>query len=102
MSSVVEDQSVAAARRLSHGEQLARSARRYPDRVAVRCEPAAITYAELDQRVTQAANALSALGVGTGDRVGMLLPNSIEFVEVFYACARMGAIAVPINFRLAG
>ena len=56
MSSVVEDQSVAAARRLSHGEQLARSARRYPDRVAVRCGPAAITYAELDQRVTHAAN----------------------------------------------
>ncbi|MEV0057651.1 long-chain-fatty-acid--CoA ligase [Saccharopolyspora shandongensis] len=100
MSSVVEDESLAAARRLSHGEQLARSARRHPERTAVRCGAATITYAGLDKRVTRAANALARLGVERGDRVGILMHNGIEFVEVFYACARLGTIAVPINFRL--
>ena len=87
-------------RRISHGEQLARTARRYPDRKALHIGSGRRTYAELDRRVTLLTDALRRLGVRPGDRVAMLLRNRVEFVETLYACARLGAIAVPVNFRL--
>ena len=46
------------------------------------------------------AGALAARGVRSGDRVAMLLHNGLEFPETLLACLRLGAIAVPINFRL--
>ena len=51
-----------------------------------------VTYAELQDRVSQAANALSALGVGPGDRVVVYLPVLVETVVVALACARIGAV----------
>jgi fatty-acyl-CoA synthase len=61
-----------------------------------------ITYADLDRRTNQVAAALIALGVRKGDRVAVLLVNSAEFIEVLLGCAKIGAITVPINVRLAG
>ena len=58
------------------------------------------TYRELDRRANRVANALAADGVGTGDRVGILLVNGIEFVETFFAIAKLGAVVVPLNWRL--
>ncbi len=60
-----------------------------------------VTYAELDARCERVARALQRLGTGTGDRIGVLLPNSIEWLEYFFAAARIGAIVVPLNWRLA-
>jgi fatty-acyl-CoA synthase len=59
------------------------------------------TYADADRRTNQLASALAGLGVRKGDRVAVLMLNSVEFLESMLACAKLGAILVPINFRLA-
>ena len=61
-----------------------------------------VTYADLDRRTDRLADALAGAGVRHGDRVAVLLLNSIEFIELLLASARLGAILVPINIRLAG
>jgi O-succinylbenzoate-CoA ligase len=59
-----------------------------------------LTYPELNARCNRTANALSALGIGKGDRVALLMMNSPEFIESFFAIAKLGAVIVPINWRL--
>ena len=59
------------------------------------------TYAQLDERVTRLARALRALGVARGDRVATCCVNCSEFIEVLFATARIGALLVPLNWRLA-
>ena len=58
-----------------------------------------VTYAEMASRVTRLANAMQAAGVSLGDRVAVMATNSPQFVEVYYACAELGACFVPVNFR---
>lgn len=58
------------------------------------------TYSEFNLRVNRLANGLWELGIRKGDRVAALLLNGNEFLEAFYACAKLGAVYVPINFRL--
>jgi fatty-acyl-CoA synthase len=89
-----------AARRMSHGEQLARMARKHPERVAFVCGEDARTFREVDARVNRLARGLSARGVAEGDRLAVLMGNSIEMVEAIFAGWRLGAIVVPVNFRL--
>jgi fatty-acyl-CoA synthase len=89
-----------AARRMSHGEQLARIARKYPERVAFVCGEQARTFREVDARVNRLARGLADAGVTQGDRVAVLMGNSIEMVEAVFAGWRLGAIVVPVNFRL--
>src|SRR4029450_13532134 len=89
-----------AARRMSHGEQLARTARKYPDRVAFVCGEDSRTFREGGSRVNRLARGLGARGVGQGDRLAVLMGNSIEMVEAIFAGWRLGAIVVPVNFRL--
>jgi len=57
------------------------------------------TYAELDARASRAAGMLAGAGVARGDRVGVLCRNRIEFFELMFACAKLGAIFVPLNWR---
>ncbi len=60
------------------------------------------TYGELDERVTRLANALrDRFGVGPQSRVATLTANCVEFVELFFATARLGALLAPLNWRLA-
>lgn len=61
---------------------------------------AATTYRELDARTNQLADALSRSGVRRGDRVAMLTMNSPQMMEIYVAVAKLGAISVPVNFRL--
>jgi acyl-CoA synthetase (AMP-forming)/AMP-acid ligase II len=89
-----------AAGRQSFGSQLAASARRYADRVAIQMDDIRLTYAQLDRRVTRLARALAERGIGRGDRLAVLMRNRLETVEAYYAGLRLGAIVVPINFRL--
>ena len=58
------------------------------------------SYAELDARASRTANALRELGVRKGDRVAVLMMNGVEYVESYFALARIGAIMVPLNWRL--
>ncbi|MBZ4018972.1 long-chain-fatty-acid--CoA ligase [Streptomyces purpurogeneiscleroticus] len=95
-----DNDAVSAARRMSYGAQLARCARKCPDRVALRHGTRALTFTELDERVSRLANALSARGVERGSRVAVVMHNRIEAAESYLAAVRLGAIAVPVNFRL--
>jgi acyl-CoA synthetase (AMP-forming)/AMP-acid ligase II len=92
--------SLDTARSMAHGQQLARIASKYPDRVALVCLEEHRTMAELDQRVSRLAASLAQRGVGRGDRLALLMGNSIEMVEAIFAGWRLGAIVVPVNFRL--
>ena len=58
------------------------------------------TFAKLNERTNRVANALLASGVQPGDRVATLLKNSIEFIETYFAVAKIGAVMVPVNWRL--
>ncbi len=58
------------------------------------------SYAEVDRRVNQAAAGLAGLGLGRGDRVAMLVANSPEFVFLWWAILKLGAVMVPVNLRL--
>ena len=60
----------------------------------------AFTYAELGERVDRLSNALRVRGVEKGDRVALLSPNSHYFIETLYATMQLGALFVPLNFRL--
>lgn len=58
------------------------------------------SYGELHERTNALADALTGLGVRRGDRIALFATNSPEFLEILFACAKLGAITVPINFRL--
>ena len=59
-----------------------------------------LTYAEFNKRVNQVAHMLLSQGVGKGDRIALLMRNRLEFMESFFASAKAGAVAVPLNSRL--
>jgi len=81
---------------------IARNAAFTPDKVALRYAGRSVTYAHLAERIAAAARALkSVLGVGRGDRVAILATNHPDYLVLLYACARLGALLVPLNWRLA-
>ncbi len=73
----------------------------HPRKTALRFEGESISYLELHQRVDRTACWLQDLGIEKGDRVAVMLKNSPAFLEIYLAAARIGAIFVPVNFRLA-
>ncbi|MGH2587913.1 MAG: long-chain-fatty-acid--CoA ligase [Dehalococcoidia bacterium] len=79
---------------------LRRAVRLYPQRDAVVSGDLRFTYAELGARVSRLANALRDLGVQKGDRVALLSPNAHQFLECFYGVTAIGAVLVPLNYRL--
>ena len=81
---------------------LRRVAARYPDRPALTCDDDTWAYGELQLRVERFAAALVRGGVGPGVRVAFLGFNDPQFLVALFACARLGAILVPLNFRLSG
>lgn len=72
-----------------------------PQATAIRFKGDEITYADLLRRIDRAASVLGALGAGTGDVIAFLGLNSPRMLEVLFACARIGAIVCPVNWRLA-
>ncbi len=86
---------------LSPLEFMRRARRLYPDRVGVADEGRCWTYAAFFERCDRWSSALQALGVGQGDRVAYIAPNTHRQLESFYAVPQIGAALVPINFRLA-
>jgi len=85
----------------SVGVWVERRAELTPDRVALVVGDRETSYAELHARSASVAGALSDAGVGPGDRVAVYLPNGREYAETLLACARLGAIIVPLSTRLA-
>src|SRR4030088_134757 len=77
-----------------------RSRRLYGDREAVVDGDLRMTYAQFFDRCDTWSSALQGLGVKQGDRVAYISPNTHEQLESFYAVPQIGAVLVPINFRL--
>lgn len=80
---------------------LGRWAELYEGKPAVFYEDRVISYGQLDRRVNESCSWLQSLGIEKGDRVAVLLKNCPEFIELYLSCARLGAIFVPLNYRLA-
>jgi fatty-acyl-CoA synthase len=80
----------------------AKKAELQPDKVALEeiATGRILTYAELDRRAAAIAAMMGARGVGEGDRVAILCRNRIAFFESLFACAKLGAILVPLNWRM--
>lgn len=83
-------------------EWLRRRAVRSADRPALTCDDVTWTYREFQARIERLSAALAATGVGPGDRVGYHGFNHPIFLVGLFAAARLGAIFVPLNFRLTG
>jgi long-chain acyl-CoA synthetase len=79
---------------------LGRASRYYPAARALSDGSTHLTFRELQARVAGIAAALSGHGFQAGDRLALLLPNGPEYIELMYACAWLGLIAVPLNTRL--
>lgn len=92
---------VRQSRSFTLGDQLRKSARMYPDRLAVDDGSVALTYAELDERSDRLANALRARGYVPGEStVAVLSENRGETVTLAYACAKLGYLLATLNWRL--
>jgi fatty-acyl-CoA synthase len=75
-----------------------RLSRGNPDGLALVFEDQRLTYDELDRRVDQVASGLQAHGFVQGDRVAIFSKNRVEWVETFFAVARLGGVVVPVNY----
>jgi len=83
------------------GEVATRWAHKAPDQIAFVVGEEQYTYAQFNTRVNLLANALLNLGIQRGDKVSLLMMNCVEIMEGYFATAKIGAVAVPNNFRLA-
>lgn len=84
------------------GEWVFKRALTYPEgRFLKEEDERSFTNREFNDRVNRMAHALAARGVARGERIAVLMANTSEFLEIFFACAKTGAIMVPLNFRLA-
>ena len=70
-----------------------------PERIAFGCGDQKLTFSQLDERANKLGNALRARGIGRGDNVGIQLYNCAEYLEAFFACSKIGAIPVNVNYR---
>ncbi len=82
------------------GKLLTKSARSFPDNLAIAHGPKKLTYAGFNSRANRLANALYKLGIKQGDNIALLQYNYPEMLESMFACFKAGCGAVPINFRL--
>jgi long-chain acyl-CoA synthetase len=80
---------------------LERAVRFFPNHTACVAGETRLTYRDLQARVSRLANVLRQQGIGKGDRVAVLSANSLPYLEMYYAAAALGALIVPLNFRLA-
>lgn len=85
------------AQRVNIGDSLTRSAVLRPDQRAMVDGDRCWTYAEFDGWVNRLANGLTGLGYARGDALALASGNSAEFLAVYYACAKLGVVCVPIN-----
>lgn len=90
----------ALGRRLLLGEMMARNARKFPDKEALIYGQIRLTYRQLNSRINQLAHALLDLGITRGTKVAILSHNCHQFLEAYFALAKIGGVAVPLNFRL--
>ena len=85
------------------GEVLDKAVARYAEKEAIgygiESTKERVTYKQLQERVNNLAKGLIALGIKKGDKIGMWMPDSLEWVYMYFAAAKVGAVSVPINAR---
>lgn len=84
------------------GQHLKVNAKRFPRTVCLQDKDRCFSYPQTNARVNRLASGLLSLGLAKGDKVAVLLENSIEIIECYLATAKTGIVIVPINFRLVG
>ncbi len=94
------DAAIASARQHSLGDLLHRTARRYPDKLAIVAGDRRVTFAEFDAAVNRCARSLAGQGLTRGQRLALLSHNSWQFAVLTFATARLGVVLVPVNFML--
>lgn len=87
---------------MNMGTVIHRSTERFPDKEVIIYKDKGYTYLEFNSRINRVANKLTSMGVEKGDRVAILSYNCPQFLEIYFALAKLGAWAVPLNFRLIG
>ncbi|CAB5088148.1 Long-chain-fatty-acid--CoA ligase (EC [Olavius algarvensis associated proteobacterium Delta 3] len=87
---------------LNLGDVLRVNAKKFPNTVALKDRERSFTYPAVNKRVNRLCHGLLAMGLEKGDKVAVLLENSIEIIEMYLATAKTGIVIVPINFRLVG
>jgi len=84
------------------GSLFAHHARYRPNTLAVVFQDKRLTHQQFNKSINRLANAMLALGIHKGDKVATLLPNCLEQLEVYWACAKIGAVVVPLSILLRG
>jgi acyl-CoA synthetase (AMP-forming)/AMP-acid ligase II len=87
---------------LTLSDAIATHARLMPEKLGARDSRRSLNYALWNERASRLADGLLSAGLKTGDRVGLLAYNCLEWLEIYVALARAGLVAVPVNFRLTG
>ncbi len=87
-------------RLLTVADAVASHARLTPNKLGIRDSRRELSFALWHERATRLANGLLSLGLSKGDKVALLAYNRVEWMEIYVALARVGLVAVPINFRL--
>jgi long-chain acyl-CoA synthetase len=82
------------------GDMAVRNANKFPDKMAVVSESARMTFKTLNERVNRLANALLKKGLKKGDHLGVLVHNCHQFIEIYFAAAKTGAVFCPYNNHL--
>src|SRR5713226_525749 len=81
------------------GDGLRRNASKFPVKIAVKDRFRQITYGELNARTNQLARGLLSLGVNKGDAVALMVGNCVEHLEILFATAKIGALAIPLDIK---
>ena len=82
------------------GQNLKVNAKKFPNTVCLKDSRRSFTYPQTNDRVNRLSHSLTSLGLSKGDKLAVLLENSIEIIELYLATAKTGIVIVPINFRL--
>ncbi len=82
------------------GSLFSRHGKYRPDHLAVVFEDRRLTWREYDRNINRLANGMRSIGIGKGDKVGAILPNCMELLEIYWAAAKIGAVVVPISTLL--
>jgi long-chain acyl-CoA synthetase len=85
---------------MNPGRKLSQIAKQYPQKIGIVYRDEALDYATMNRRANRLAHALLDLGISQGDKIGLLIPNSPEFVIAYLGILKTGAIAVPFDHRL--
>ena len=81
------------------GDGLRRNAYKFPVKIAAKDHSRQVTYGELNARVNQLAHGLLSIGVCKGDSVAVMVGNRIEHLEILFATAKIGALAIPLDIK---